>query len=269
MAITTNLNKTIIMGILNVTPDSFADGGKYLDLDKAIKRAKLMVAQGVDIIDIGGESTRPYASDVCESEELNRVIPVIKVLSAISNVRISVDTSKPQVMKQAVLAGASMINDVYALQKKSALQAVATLDVDVCLMHMQGIPQTMQSSPKYKDVIDDIKFFFENRIKSCISAGIKKSRIILDPGFGFGKTLAHNIEILRRLSELKIFELPVLIGMSNKSMIGAMLNNKSIDKRLIGSVTMAIIAVLNGADIVRVHDILATKDALTILRNVA
>jgi len=262
------ISNPMIMGVLNITPDSFSDGGKHLKTDAAIKQAQLMVSQGADIIDIGGESTRPGAQAVSDDDELNRVIPVIEALSDMIDTPISIDTSKPEVMAQAVNAGASLINDVSALQTDGALQMVASLGIDVCLMHMQSSPRTMQNNPVYTDVIDDIKHFFTQRIEACISVGINENKILLDPGFGFGKTLEHNLEILKRLAEFKSFGLPVLTGISRKSMIGTLLNNRNVEGRVVGSVTAAIIAVQNGADIVRVHDVLETKDALMILQSV-
>ncbi len=259
----------MIMGVLNITPDSFSDGGQYLTIDKAISRAQLMIDQGADMIDIGGESSRPNASQVSIDEEAGRVIPVIEALSKLINVPISIDTSKAKIMQLAIEAGASMINDVRALQSKSSLEIVASTAKDVCLMHMQGDPKTMQNNPIYTDVIDEIKHFFEQRIEACINAGISQNKIIIDPGFGFGKTLNHNLEILRRLNEFKSFGLRILVGISRKSMIGSMLNNRNTDGRTIGSVTAAIIASQNGANIVRVHDILETKDAFKVLQSVA
>jgi len=266
---TIQISKPLIMGVLNVTPDSFSDGGQYFDTDSAIESANLMINQGADIIDVGGESTRPGAQAVSTSDEINRVIPVIEVLYHSTDIPISVDTSKPEVMRLAVKAGASMINDVCALNADGALETAAALNVDVCLMHMQGSPRTMQKSPTYHDVVDDIKDFFSERIEACISAGIAKDKIILDPGFGFGKTLDHNLSILKRFNEFKSFGLPLLAGLSRKSMIGTLLDDRNVDGRVVGSATAAIIAVQNGADIVRVHDVLETKDALTILRGMS
>lgn len=257
-----------IMGVLNVTPDSFSDGGQHFDIADAIQSAQCMIEQGVDIIDIGGESTRPGADAVSLEYEISRVIPVIEALVKITDIPISIDTSKPEVMVLAVQAGASMINDVFALSADGALKTAGQLDVDVCLMHMQGSPRSMQNKPIYKDVIDDIKYFFANRIKACVDVGVDESRLILDPGFGFGKTYQHNLEILRRFKEFKSFGLPLLVGLSRKSMIGKMLGDRAVESRVIGSVSGAIIAVQNGADIVRVHDVLETKDALTILNKV-
>ena len=259
----------MIMGVLNITPDSFSDGGKYVSTDNAIISAQRMIDEGADIIDIGGESTRPGAKAVSTVDEINRVIPVIEALYHSTDTPISIDTSKPEVMKLAVKAGASMINDVCALSADGALETAAMLNVDVCLMHMQGSPRTMQKNPIYHDVIDDIKSFFSERIQACIDAGITKEKIILDPGFGFGKTLDHNLEILKRFDEFKSFGLPLLAGLSRKSMIGAILNDRNVDGRVVGSVAGAIIATQNGANIVRVHDVLETKDALTILGGVS
>ncbi len=255
-----------IMGVLNITPDSFSDGGECFNVNDAITNAKQMIAQGVDIIDVGGESTRPGAKAVSETDEISRVIPVIKALADEIDIPISIDTSKPQVMKLAVEAGASIVNDVNALQADGAIEMVASLQVDVCLMHMQGSPRTMQKNPEYTNVVDDIQQFFQQRIDACIKAGILRDKIILDPGFGFGKTLEHNLEILRRFDEFKCFGLRLLAGLSRKSMIGALLNDRDVKGRVVGSVTGAIIAVQNGANIVRVHDVLETNDALSILQ---
>ncbi|SMN12232.1 Dihydropteroate synthase [uncultured Candidatus Thioglobus sp.] len=259
-------NQTQIMGILNVTPDSFSDGGKYFGTTNAIQSAQRMIEQGADIIDVGGESTRPGAKPVSITDELNRVIAVINAIAKIPNIRISIDTSKPEVMQKAVQAGAEIINDVYALRADGALEISVELGVDVCLMHMQGEPNTMQNNPVYGDVIDDIKRFFEARIEVCVGAGMNESRIILDPGFGFGKTYEHNLAILNRFDEFKSFGLPLLAGLSRKHMIGEMLGGKAVDDRVTASVTGAIIAAQNGADIVRVHDVLETKDALSVLQ---
>ena len=266
---TIQTSKPLIMGVLNITPDSFSDGGQHLDADKAIESAKLMISQGADIIDVGGESTRPGAQSVSISDEINRVIPVIEALHRSTDTPISIDTSKPEVMKLAVKAGVSMINDVCALSADGALETVARLNVDVCLMHMQGSPRTMQKDPTYNDVVDDIKDFFSQRIEACIEVGIAEDKIILDPGFGFGKTLDHNLAILKRFNEFKSFGLPLLAGLSRKSMIGTLLDDRNVGGRVSGSVTAAIIAVQNGADIVRVHDVLETRDALTILGGVS
>lgn len=258
----------MIMGVLNVTPDSFSDGGQHWTPDAAIKQAQYMLSSGADIIDIGGESTRPGAQMVSLDEELSRVIPVIDALRKMSNASISIDTSKPQVMEKAINSGANLINDVNALQADGALAVVASSGAKLCLMHRQGSPKTMQNNPTYNDVVDDIKDFFSKRISACVSAGISEENIMIDPGFGFGKTHQHNLEILSRLAEFKRFGLPILVGVSRKQMIGDLLNGREVDNRVIGSVTAAIIAVQNGANIVRVHDVLPTKDALTILQKV-
>lgn len=257
-------NSLKIMGILNTTPDSFSDGGKFLSLDRAIAQAQTMVEQGADIIDIGGESTRPGAPEVSVDDELKRVIPVIKSLRLQTDVAISIDTSKPIVMQKAVEAGASIINDVCALQNKGALEMAKFLDVNVCLMHMQGTPRIMQKNPIYKNVIKDVAVFFKNRLEKCADIGMNLNNIILDPGFGFGKNLSHNITLLKRLSDFNDFGLPILVGVSRKSMIGTLLDNRDVENRITGSVIAALIAAQNGANIIRVHDVLQTKDALTV-----
>ena len=256
------------MGVLNVTPDSFSDGGLFVDPSSAIAQAKIMVEEGAGIIDIGGESTRPGAPEVSAEDELKRVMPVIEALSGIIKVPISIDTSKPEVMQKAFDAGASIINDVNALRADGAVEMAALLDADVCLMHMQGTPRTMQNNPSYENVVNDIKVFFQERIDECQSAGIKLSAITLDPGFGFGKNLGHNIALLKNLSEFHDFGVSILAGLSRKSMIGSLLGNKNVDSRMIGSVTAALIAVENGADIIRVHDVAETKDALTVWQQI-
>jgi dihydropteroate synthase len=258
----------MIMGVLNITPDSFSDGAQHLNQDDAVIRAQQMIKQGADVIDIGGESTRPGAQPVSTTDEINRVIPVIESLYQTTDIPISIDTSKPEVMELAVKAGASMINDVCALSADGALEMVSSLNVDVCLMHMQGNPRIMQIKPSYVDVVDDSKSFFNDRIEVCVNAGISEDKIVLDPGFGFGKTLNQNLEMLKRLSEFKSFNLPVLVGISRKSMIGTLLDNRNVDGRVSGSVTAAIMAIRNGANVVRVHDVLETKDALTIWQSV-
>ena len=258
----------IIMGVLNVTPDSFSDGGKFFDASSAVKQAKSMVDNGARIIDIGGESSRPGALAVSLNDELNRVIPVIKALQGEINVPISIDTSKPEVMEQAVKSGASIINDVNALRADGAVEMAAKLKTDICLMHMQGSPRTMQKNPNYDDVVADIKRFFKERIKVCEAAGIELSSITLDPGFGFGKNLGHNIALLKNLSEFHEFGVSILAGLSRKSMIGTLLGDKDVDSRMIGSVTAALIAVENGADIIRVHDVSETSDALKVWQQI-
>lgn len=261
---TLHLDTPVVMGILNVTPDSFSDGGNYCQLDSAVKQAHTLLEQGAKIIDIGGESTRPGAPDVSLEDELDRVIPLVKALRKTSDCIISIDTSKSEVMRQAILAGADIINDVRALQEPGAIEVLAAYpDVAICLMHMQGQPRTMQSNPQYEDLFADINDFFSERIEACEQAGIQQQRIILDPGFGFGKTLAHNYEILNRFDEFNQFNLPVLAGLSRKSMIGNLLN-KSTDERLAGSLAGALIAAQNGAKIIRVHDVQETVDVLSV-----
>jgi len=256
--------KSIVMGILNTTPDSFSDGGQFVAVDSALAQALKMHREGADIIDVGGESTRPGAKSVSTIDEINRVIPVIKAIRKQSDVLISIDTSKPEVMSEAVKAGANIINDVNALRAQGALDVCAQLAVPVCIMHMQGEPRTMQNEPVYDDVITEIKEFFEQRIDACIKAGIKRENIILDPGFGFGKTLEHNLQLLKRLDEFQVLELPVLVGLSRKSMLGKIINDSAPDNRLYASIAAAVLAGVNGASIFRVHDVKATVDALKV-----
>lgn len=252
-----------VMGILNVTPDSFSDGGKFIAPDAALVQVRQMIADGAAIIDIGGESTRPGAESVNETEELERVIPVIEAIRQESDIPISIDTSKAQVMRSAVRAGANLINDVYALRAEGALTVAAELDVPVCLMHMQGEPRTMQQSPIYDDLINDIKEYFETRIDACLEAGIKREQILLDPGFGFGKTPEHNLSLIKHLDQFSDLGLPILAGVSRKSTIGYILN-KEVDDRLYGSIALSVIALCNGASVIRTHDVAATMDAIKI-----
>ena len=249
------------MGILNVTPDSFSDGGVFLAPESALARARRMLDEGAAIIDVGGESTRPGAPAVSAQEELDRVIPVIEAIARALPVPVSVDTSKPEVMRAAVAAGAGLINDVTALRAPGALETVAALKVPVCLMHMQGEPRTMQENPHYADVVHDVRAFLEARIAACVAAGIPRERILVDPGFGFGKTLEHNLELLRRLGEFAGLGVPVLAGLSRKTMIGQALG-LPVERRLHASVALALLAVQNGARIVRVHDVGPTAEAL-------
>ena len=259
---TLNLEKPVIMGILNVTPDSFSDGGQFLDPKIALKRAMQLLDDGATILDIGGESTRPGAPDVSLEDELARVIPAIKAIRQHSDCVISIDTSKALVMEQAILAGADIVNDVRALQEIDALETVAQYeDVAICLMHMQGQPRSMQSAPHYDNLFADINMFFSERIKACETAGIKFERLILDPGFGFGKTLSHNYQILARFDDFNKLGLPLLAGLSRKSMIGNLLN-RDTNERLAGSLAGALIAAQNGAKIIRVHDVKETADVL-------
>jgi len=259
-----NLSKPAVMGVLNVTPDSFSDGGKFCSHEQAINQALCMVDQGAAIIDVGGESTRPGADPVSEQEELDRVIPVVLALAAEVDAIISVDTSTPAVMAEAESAGAGLINDVRALEREGALQCAKNSTLPVCLMHMQGDPVSMQNNPQYGDVVSDVAGYLMARVNACRDAGIDDGRILLDPGFGFGKSLQHNLSLLRHLDQLVALGFPVLVGMSRKSMIGAILG-KHIDERLHGSVAAAIIAAQNGASIIRVHDVGPTVDALKIV----
>lgn len=256
------------MGILNVTPDSFSDGGQFLDPQRALDHAREMVEQGADIIDIGGESTRPGAQAVALDEELRRVIPLVEKLAPDLPVPVSVDTSKPEVMRAAADAGAGLLNDVYALRQPGALEAAAATGLPVCLMHMQGEPRSMQDNPQYQNVVAEVKDFLLERAAAAEAAGIPRKNILLDPGFGFGKNLTHNLTLLRNLHELTATGYPVLVGLSRKRMIGALLGNAPLERRLHGSVTAALLAVQQGATIVRVHDVQATRDALTVWRAV-
>ncbi|WP_350550234.1 dihydropteroate synthase [Pseudoalteromonas sp. 120-MNA-CIBAN-0494] len=263
---TLSLANPVIMGILNVTPDSFSDGGKFIDPDIALQRALQLLDDGAQIIDIGGESTRPGAPDVSLEDELARVIPAIKAIRENSDCVISIDTSKAQVMHQAILAGADIVNDVRALQESDALNVAAQFpDVAVCLMHMQGQPRSMQAAPHYDDLFTDIKQFFSQRIAACKTAGIKQTQLILDPGFGFGKTLNHNYQLLAQFNDFNQFGLPLLAGLSRKSMIGNLLN-RNTNERLAGSLAGALIAAQNGAHIIRVHDVKETADVLNVLQ---
>ena len=259
-----DLSRPIVMGVLNVTPDSFSDGGQFIDFDAALRRAEEMVGEGAALIDIGGESTRPGALSVSAQEEIERVVPLVQRLAESLAVPISVDTSKPPVMREALRAGAGMINDVRALREPGALEALAEhADVPVCLMHMQGLPTTMQQSPRYEDVVAEVKAFLGERIRVCKTAGIGSERLIVDPGFGFGKTLQHNLLLLKHLASFQDLGVPVLIGLSRKSMIGTLLDAPMTD-RVHGSVAAAVIAAWQGARIIRVHDVKPTVQALKI-----
>lgn len=261
---TLKLDAPKIMAIINVTPDSFSDGGRPGSARQAIEFALQAVAQGADMLDIGGESTRPDAEPVSVDEELSRVIPVIEALAKHTSVPISIDTSKPEVMRAAVAAGAAFINDVFALRREGALQAAAGLGVPVCLMHMQGSPQTMQQDPRYDDVLVQVRQFLTERIFACEMSGILKKNIVIDPGFGFGKNLEHNLALLANLDYFSELGVPVLAGVSRKSMIGQ-ITGRTLDQRVIGSAAAALMAVQNGARIVRVHDVAETRDALAVL----
>jgi dihydropteroate synthase len=258
----------LLMGVLNVTPDSFSDGGEFSSHYRALKQAHVLIAEGADIIDVGGESTRPGAAPVPVDEELGRVIPLIDALRAQSPVAISIDSSKPEVMRAAVAAGASLINDVRALRAPGALETARALGVPVCLMHMAGDPETMQREPSYADVVADVVAFLTERSAACIAAGVAREHVWIDPGFGFGKTLANNLALLANLNELAAIGFPVLIGVSRKSMIGA-LTGRPVEQRVTGSVAAALIAFERGARILRVHDVAQTRDAIAVARAVA
>ncbi|MEJ2591761.1 MAG: dihydropteroate synthase [Candidatus Thiodiazotropha sp.] len=252
------------MGILNLTPDSFSDGGRFLARDAALAHAREMVEAGAAFIDIGGESTRPGAQPVSIEQELARVVPVIETLAGEIDVPISIDTFKPQVMREAVAAGAGMINDIMALQAPGAIEAAVETAVPVCLMHMQGEPRTMQASPHYADVVDEVRQFLGDRLAACLEAGISRDRILLDPGFGFGKTLAHNLSLLKHLQAFAALGAPLLVGISRKSMIGSLLGGAPVLERVSGGLSAAVIAVLGGAAIIRTHDVRETVDALKV-----
>lgn len=265
---TLDLSTPKIMGILNITPDSFSDGGSYykagrFSLDLMLKCAEQMLTDGADILDVGGESTRPGAAVVSEQEELDRVIPVIEALVENLGALVSVDTSTASVIRESAQKGAGIINDVRALMRDGALAAAAETGLPICLMHMQGQPQTMQNSPRYDDVVAEVLGFLRDRISTCEAAGITKTRILVDPGFGFGKTLTHNLALLARLPELAVLGVPILVGLSRKSMLGQLLN-RGVDERLPGSLALALAAADRGAAIIRVHDVAATKDVLSV-----
>lgn len=255
------LDRPQVMGIVNATPDSFSDGGLHFDAAAAIAQGLKLAAEGADILDIGGESTRPGAQEVPLDEELRRVVPVIERLAKETSLPISIDTSKPEVMRAAVAAGAGMINDVHALRREGALDAAAQLGVPVVLMHMQGEPGGMQAAPHYDDVVGEVKRFLADRVLCCQMAGIDKKRIVIDPGFGFGKSLEHNLALLAQLGQFASIEAPLLVGLSRKRLIGA-ITGREMDQRAAGSAAAALLAVERGACIVRVHDVAATRDAL-------
>jgi dihydropteroate synthase len=267
-----DLSRPRVMGILNVTPDSFADGGRYNRIDNALRRAEEMAREGAEIIDIGGESTRPGAQPVPESEELDRVIPVIEKVAASIDTTVSVDTVKPAVMTAAVAAGAAMINDISALRAAGALETAAGLGVPVCLMHMQGEPRTMQQSPSYVDAVVEIEAFLRERIDACMRAGIARERLLIDPGFGFGKTLQHNVQLIRNLSVFRDLGLPLVVGLSRKSMLGFLLGGERpvpVEQRLYGGLAAAAWSILQGAHILRVHDVAPTMDVIRVLAAIA
>jgi dihydropteroate synthase len=257
-----DLSHPLVMGIVNATPDSFSDGGQHHQRDAALVHAQQLIEDGAHIVDIGGESTRPGAFSVSLQQELDRVLPIIEGLRGASVV-LSIDSCKPEVMRAAVLAGAQMVNDINALQDDAAMKVVAKNNVAVCLMHKQGNPQTMQMQPQYKDVVSEVSEFLRERISAAGAAGISRNRIVIDPGFGFGKSLVHNLALLRELSKLTELGVPILAGLSRKSMLGA-LTGQPVTERLAASVAAAMIAVQRGANIVRVHDVKATVDALKV-----
>ncbi|MCH8553416.1 MAG: dihydropteroate synthase [Natronospirillum sp.] len=257
------LDRPRVMGVLNVTPDSFSDGGRFYRPESAIDQAAGMVEAGVDILDIGGESTRPGAQAVSVAEEMDRVLPVLETLRGRFDVWISVDTSTPELMRAAAAAGADLLNDVRALTRDGALAAAAELGLPVCLMHMQGEPSTMQQDPRYDDVVNQVAGYLQERRDAAVSAGVNAANILLDPGFGFGKTLAHNLALLRALPHLAEAGHPLLVGLSRKSMLGK-ITGKAVDQRLGASVAAALLAVQRGAHIIRVHDVPDTVDAIKV-----
>ncbi|ASQ44848.1 dihydropteroate synthase [Legionella clemsonensis] len=264
-SVTLYQQKPLIMGVLNVTPNSFSDGGKYLQRDSAIKHALSMIMAGADIIDIGGESSKPGAEPVSCAEELSRVIPVIEKLREETECCISIDTTKAHVMKEAIAVGADMINDITALNAEESLRIAAQLEVPVCLMHMQGEPMTMQQHPYYeRDILDELHLFFQQKIKQCLAAGIKFENLILDPGFGFGKLPQHNLRLVKNIATFNQYNRPVMLGVSRKTTIGAVLQ-KPVEQRLLGGLTMAIVAALQGTAILRTHDVDETHQVLAML----
>jgi dihydropteroate synthase len=257
------LDLPAVMGVLNVTPDSFSDGGRFTGRDAALRQAEAMARDGAAIIDVGGESTRPGAADVSEQEELDRVIPVVEAVVSAVDVPVSIDTSKAAVMRAAASAGAAMINDIRALRGDGALAAAVELQRPVCLMHMQGQPRTMQQAPEYGDVVADVGNFLAERLGACSAAGLAEDLLIVDPGFGFGKTPGHNVELLANLRQLRSLGRPILVGLSRKSTLGA-LTGRDVDERMPASIAAAVIAVIQGAHIVRAHDVRETVDALRV-----
>lgn len=259
-----DLTRPHVMGIVNVTPDSFSDGGRYLSIERAVSHALQLVEEGADILDIGGESTRPGAIPVALQEELGRIIPVIEALRQVVKVPISIDTYKPEVMRLAIQAGADMVNDVRALQEPGALDIVAASNAGVCLMHMQGTPQTMQIDPVYEDVVAEVQGFLTARLNAALAHGITAERIVLDPGFGFGKRTVHNIALIQQLTQLTTIGRPLLIGLSRKSVLGAITGNDE-QQRLYAGIAASVISAMKGAKILRVHDVKATVDALKVV----
>ena len=258
-----DLSSPVVMGVLNVTDDSFSDGGRFVRVDAALQQASRMLEEGARIIDVGGESTRPGSRPVSEQAELERVVPIVAAICERFDVLVSVDTGKAKVMRAAVAAGAAMVNDVYALRGKDMLAEAAGLDVAVCLMHMQGVPATMQDDPRYENVVDEVAEFLAERVKACSEAGLGRDRIVIDPGFGFGKTVQHNIHLLANLDAFQELQLPILVGLSRKGMLGS-LTGRTVGHRLAGGLAAAVLAVARGAHIVRTHDVGPTVDALKI-----
>jgi dihydropteroate synthase len=256
-------NKPIVMGILNLTPDSFADGGQYLTIDLALRRVEQMLKEGADVIDVGAESSRPFAKKISAAQEIERLLPTLAKIKSNFDIPLSVDTYKPEVMKESIRIGIDNINDIMALQCEGALATVAESNVSVCLMHMQGCPDTMQHNPDYQDVVLEVETFLQQRINTCLNAGITSDRIVIDPGFGFGKTTEHNLQLLKNLNRFCNRSSPVLVGLSRKASIGEILN-LPVAERLYGSLAAHVIAVMQGATIIRTHDIKPTVEALKI-----
>jgi dihydropteroate synthase len=256
--------RPLVCGVLNVTPDSFSDGGRFHSFDRAVERGRTLAAEGADLIDVGGESTRPGSRPPTLAEELDRVVPVVEALGRQVPVPLSVDTSRPEVMREAVAAGASMLNDVRALRSPGALEAAVELGVPVCLMHMQRSPESMQEDPRYRDVVVEVRTFLAERMRACLDAGIPQEHLVVDPGFGFGKTLTHNVALLASLDAFTGLGAPVMVGLSRKSVLGQ-LTGRTVGDRLPGSLAAAIVAVQRGATLLRVHDVAATRDVLTVL----
>lgn len=253
-----------MMGVLNITPDSFYEGSRCQNLDAALLRAEVMQKEGAAILDVGGESTRPGANPVTPQEEMDRIIPVIESFTKNFSAVISVDTQRPEVMREAIRAGAHFINDINALQSEDALKIISQSKVGICLMHMQGEPQRMQKNPQYENVVSEVKTFLQQRVEACLKAGISRERIVIDPGFGFGKTLQHNLDLVNHLSEIKFQGYPLLVGFSRKSMVGAILRVPE-EERLYGSLALATIALMKGASIIRTHDVKSTLHAIKIV----
>ena len=258
------LSRPVIMGVLNVTPDSFSDGGRFVRPDDALRQAEQMLAEGASLLDLGAESTRPGAAAVSAQQELDRLLPVLEAIAARFDTILSVDTSCPEVMTESAARGAGLLNDVRSLQRDGALAAAAATGLPVCLMHMQGQPSTMQQAPQYRDIIAEVRDWLQQRVDDCEQGGIARSRLLIDPGFGFGKTAGHNLELLARLREVRVGGLPLLVGMSRKSMLGAVLDGAPVDQRLFAGVAAAALAVERGASIIRTHDVKATREAVAV-----